>query len=398
MASGAVATLGLSTGTLSMLSRKSSASDSLDDPRVIVVSDQNAHSGSQISAEIAQVMMDEAIRQYTGITDIGAAYQSVLPDITANSVIGIKVNCINSLCPTHPVVVNALINGLLQMNFVGNPFPANNIIIWDRSSWSLQYSGYTINSGTTGVRCFGTNTVGYSSTTLNCAGSSQHPSNILTNYCDFLIDFAVMKNHDTAGVTFTMKNHLGSIHNPSGLHGGYCDPYVPALNQQIRDVLDVQESLHIVDAIFGIYYGGPSGSPNMIYDGIILGEDRVAVDAVGRQILDDCGCSTIYRATHIDTAAAVPYNLGTANLNNIEIINIMNPSIAVQNLEVTRSHSDIVLRWSTPEYTGQIKVLRSTVPDFTTFDELAIMNGNTYTDSGVLPSNHKYFYRVLKTW
>ncbi len=391
------AAFGLSAGPFSIISRRSRASNLLDDPRIVVVRDDDAHSGSQVVANIAQVMMDEAIRRFTGMVDIGEAYLAVLPGITTSSVIGIKVNCLYNLC-THPIVVDALINGLLQMNPGGNPFPANNIIIWDNTSWRLQNGGYTINTGSTGVRCFGTNVVGYNSMYLNCNGSYQRPSNILTNYCDYLIDFAVLKNHSFAGVTLSMKNHLGSIHSPGGLHGGYCNPYIPALNQQIRDVLDVQETLHIVDAIFGVYYGGPGGSPNMIYDGIILGEDRVAVDAIGRQILDDAGCSTIGISTHVDTAAGAPYFLGTADLAAIDRMDVQNPSMAVTNLTVEPVGQDVVLSWSTPEYMGLIKVQRSTDPDFVTYDEIATLNGNMYVDSGVLASSGKYFYRVVKVW
>ncbi len=397
-ASTVTAAVGASIGTFSIFKRKSYARDLLDDPRVVVVRDDQAHSGTQINQDIVQVMMDEAIRRYTGISDIGAAYQSTMPSITTNSVIGIKVNSRHSTCPTHPVMVESLINGLLRMNIGGDPFPDNNIIIWDNSSSELQNSGFTINIGSSGVRCIGTNMVGYNSMYLNCNGSNQHPSNILTDYCDYLINFAVLKNHGIAGVTVTLKNHFGSIHNPSGMHGNFCDPYIPSLNQQISNVLTVQECLFFIDAIFGVYYGGPYGSPNMIYDGVIMGGDRVAVDAVGRSILADYGCTTISIATHVDTAAGAPYFLGTADLTAIDRMNVQNPSIAVMNLTVEPADQDMLLSWSTPEYTGLIKVLRSTDPDFATYDEIATLNGNSYIDSGILASNTKYFYRVVKSW
>jgi uncharacterized protein (DUF362 family) len=391
------AVAGLSAGPFSIISRRLRASNLLDDPRVVVVRDGNAHSGSQVVGDIVQVMMDEAIRRYTGITDIGAAYMSVFPGIITSSVIGIKVNCLYTLC-THPIVVDALINGLLRMTPGGSPFPANNIIIWDNTSSRLQSGGYTINTGSNGVRCFGTNVVGYNSMYLDCNGSNQHPSNILTDYCDYLVDFAVLKNHSISGVTLSMKNHLGSIDYPGGLHGNHCNPYIPALNQQIRDVLSVQETLHIVDAIFGVYYGGPGGSPNMVYDGIILGEDRVAVDAIGRQILDDTGCTTIGISDHVDTAAGSPYFLGTADLAGIDRVEIQNPSAAVTNLVIKPAGQDVVLRWDAPEYTGLVTVQRSTDSSFTTYDEIATVNGDSYTDAGVLGSSNTYFYRVVKTW
>ena len=392
------AALSLPVESFSILSGNTTTPNQRDNPLVAVVRDMSAHSGSLVMTDIAQVMMDEAVRRYTGIMDIGAAYQSVFEGITINDVIGIKVNCINGDLPTHPAMVYALANGLQKMNLGGNPFPANNIIIWDRTDAELLNCGYTYNSGPTGIRCFGTTTAGYNSMFLNCNGSDQHPSNILTDYCDYLVNFAVLKNSNVAGVTLCMKNHYGSIHAPSSMHGGFCNPFTPALNQQIRDALTVQENLFIVDAIFGCYTGGCQVPPNMIYDGLILGGDRVAVDAVGRQILDDHGCPTIYMSGHIDTAAERPYNLGTADLEEIECIEVLNPSDAVENLTIIHDAPDVVLNWSTPEYTGDFKVLRSVDPGFNSYDEIATLIGNTYTDAGASSSSEKFFYRVVKTW
>lgn len=394
----ATAALSLPVGISSFIRSASGAPDQFDDPRVVVVRDTASHQGSQISTAVTQVMMDETIRRYTGITDLGDAYRSVFPGITENSVVGIKINCINSSLPTHLELVAALTNGLQKMQINGNPFPANNIIIWDRTTYELQNAGYSINTGTTGVRCFSSQYAGYSDVYLNCNGSHQHPSRILTDYCDYLISFGALKNHSTAGVTLTMKNHYGSIQSPGAMHGNYCDPYIPSLNQQIRDVLTVQETLFIIDGIFGITYGGPGGSPNLNYEGIILSEDRVAVDAVCRDILDEAGCPTISIATHVDTAAQAPYNLGTADLNTIERIDVQDPSCAVGDLSVIHSDPDIILEWSAPAYTGLFTVQRSVDPDFAGFEEIGTTYDHTYTDADALNAGVKYFYRIVKTW
>ncbi len=397
-AAAAAVALSIPTGPFHILSRTARGSGPTDDPRIVVVRDSASNSGTQIQSSVTRVMMDEAIRQYTGMTDIGEAYQSVFPGISEESVIGIKVNCINSSLSTHPEVVNGLVNGLLEMQFGGTPFPMNNIIIWERSTWELQNAGYTINTGATGVRCFSNQYSGYSNQTINVNGSNQHPSRIMTDYCDYLVSFAVLKNHSFGGVTFTMKNHYGSIQSPGSLHGGYCDPYVPALNQQIRDVLPIQETLFIVDGIFGCYYGGPGGSPNMNYKGIILGEDRVAVDAYCRDILADAGCPTLGMSGHVDTAAEPPYNLGTANLSQVDVVEVDDPSSAVDTVSVVHSDPDVILNWTTPEYTGLFKVQRSLDPQFASFEELGTTFETTYTDAGVLGLTEKYFYRVVKTW
>ncbi|RJP79309.1 MAG: DUF362 domain-containing protein [Candidatus Zixiibacteriota bacterium] len=386
----------------SIITRKATAQPgATDDPAVVTVRDTAAHSGSQINAGIAQVMLDEAVRRYTGLSNLGLAYKSLFPGISMNDVVGIKVNCINAQLSTHPPLVSALANGLQQMPFGTASFPANNIIIFDRSTSELQNAGYTLNTGTTGVRCFATNSsgIGYnSSVTLNCAGTVQHPSRLLTDHCDWLINFAVMKNATGCGLTMTLKNAYGYVSAPSAMHGTLCDPYIPAVNQQVRDVLAVTEALFIVDGIFGSYTGGPMGSPNFTWDGIILGQDRVAVDAVGRSILASYGCPTLAASVHVDTAAQAPYSLGTANLAQIQQVNVMNPSQSVEDLDVQWGGSDVHLDWSAPEYTGQFTVLRADNPDMAGASPLATVSGNAYTDPGAVNAAMKYFYRVVKTW
>jgi uncharacterized protein (DUF362 family) len=330
---------------------------------------------------------------------VGDAYKSLFLGIGLTSIIGVKVNCINPSLSTHPIVVEALTNGLQEMTFSGMPFPANNIIVWDRTSSELQAAGYTINSGTVGVRCFGTNTVGYNNAVaLNCAGYTEYPSRILTDYADYLINVAVMKNAGGCGLTMTLKNNYGCINAPSQLHDTFCDPYIPAVNQQLRDVLDVQESLYIVDAIFGCVSGGPTGPPNLIYDGILLSQDRVAADAVGRSILDEYGCLTLAGSVHVDTASQAPYNLGISNLDLISRVDVLNPSAPVQNLRDEPSGNDIRLIWSAPAYTGFFIVQRSLDPNFATFQQIAQVSANQYLDVGALLTAEKYFYRVVKTW
>ncbi|MEO0206098.1 MAG: hypothetical protein ABIL22_05445, partial [candidate division WOR-3 bacterium] len=105
----------------------------------------DATDGSNINEPVVQIMMDASIETLTGINNVGEAWKSIFPGITSSSVIGIKVNCINGALPSHPEFVNCIINGLLQMQFSGNPFNPYNIIIWDRTDSELINSGYTIN-------------------------------------------------------------------------------------------------------------------------------------------------------------------------------------------------------------------------------------------------------------
>lgn len=298
---------------------------------------QDATNGSNINQPVVQIMMDTSIKALTGISNVGEAWKSIFPGIGSNSVIGIKVNCINSSLPSHPKFVNCIVNGLTQMQFSGNSFNPYNIIIWDRTDGDLQGSGYTINYNTPNqVRCFGTDHtgVGYDNTCpLTIQSSSgtytRYPSRILSLMIDYLIDVAVLKNHGTAQVTLCLKNHYGSINNPGGLpHSNYCTPEIPSMNQQIRDVVTPNniQKIFIVDALFGDVTNGPGGSPNCNPKLLLMSQDPVACDYRGWQIINierqNLGQSPIpWPIYHIQTASQPPYNLGTTDINLIEINN-----------------------------------------------------------------------------
>jgi hypothetical protein len=212
------------------------------------------------------------------------------------------------------------------LDFDGTPFNTNNVIIYDRTNTELSYAGYTIRRTTEGYRCFGTNAsgVGYSTDTWDVNGTTQSISTILTDRSDYLVNLSCLKNHGIAGVTLCLKNHFGTCSAAEQLHPNDCDPYIAALHS-IPPIHDKQ-CVNIIDALFGIYAGGPAGSPQFAANSLIIGQDIVAVDYIGRQMLEDNGCVTTGAAHHIDTAAGAPYSLGTSAPAQMDIITISNPA------------------------------------------------------------------------
>lgn len=331
----------------------------LANSRVVLIEDSSATSGVTIDAAVAQSMVNCGIMNLAQEFDVGEAWKALLPGVSETSVIAIKVNCINSSLSSHPEVAYAIANALTQMDFGGTPFPENNIIIFDRTNYELTSAGYTLNTTTTGVRCFGTNRsgVGYSGETYDINGSTQTLSTIVTEMADFMVNLSVLKNHGTAGVTLSMKNHYGTCNSPGSIHGNHCDPYIPALNAlaPIRD----KQLVHICDALLGIYSGGPSGSPQFAANTFIMSADPVTVDYQGRVILVDNGCTTDDRAHHIETAAGAPYNLGTADPAEMDIVTVSNPAgvdggLGLTNIMLQQNHpnpftSDTSIRFYLPK-------------------------------------------------
>jgi hypothetical protein len=325
-------------GTLGLLVKPTMSWARISDGRplrseVIQCFHEDATAGSTINESVVQVMMDESIKTLTGIMDVGEAWKSVFPGITENSIITIKINTINEYLPAHPEFINCIVEGLAQMQFGANQFKRNNIIVWDRTDWELVDAGYTIYDGSDPdtARYFGTNHsgIGYdTSTPFNVAGVTSNPSRILTQMTDFLINTAVLKDHNGAQVTLTMKNQYGSVDNPESLHSsGYtCNPHIPALNQQIRDVVipnNIQK-IFIVDGLFGKVAWGPNGPPNCNPKKLLMSFDTVACDSQGQNLINEertlMGAGTI-SAPHIQTAAGPPYNLGSTEVDLIELNN-----------------------------------------------------------------------------
>ena len=223
-------------------------------------------------------IVDAGIMQYTGQTTVADAWASVLPELSPNDVVTIKVNCINSSLSSHPEVTDAIASGLIAAGV-----KENNIIIWDRTNNELLRSGFKYNISDTGIRCFGTDEKGWGyDKQVKISNRNVRLSKILLN-TDHLINVPLLKDHGTAGVTVSMKNHYGSVDNPGSLHGNQCDPYVAELNN-VPEIKD-KTRLIVLDGILGIYKGGPMGSPQFVYNSVIIGQDPVAVDYQGWEIL-----------------------------------------------------------------------------------------------------------------
>jgi len=108
--------------------------------------DSYTSSSSKLDADVVQSMIDESVKQLTGIDDVGEAWLSLMPGITSGSVVALKVNCRSSALPTHPEVAYAVASGLSSMVIDGATFPENNIHIYDNFKAYLTDSGYTLNT------------------------------------------------------------------------------------------------------------------------------------------------------------------------------------------------------------------------------------------------------------
>ncbi len=315
------------TGIAGLIYPNSLISSILNKPlsRIVTVTHDEATSGLVIDGNKVRMMTDIGIRTLAQINDPGEAWKSLLPEVNETSTIAIKVNCAAPALPSHPEMTDAIVEGLKLMNFGGSYFPEENIIIFERTNYELQAAGFSINTSGSGVKCFGTNSagVGYSTEFYDVNGSNQKLSKIVTEIADYIINLGVLKNHSTFGVTLCLKNHYGTCHNAIQMHGYNCDPWIPALNT--TGPIKGKQHLNIIDGLFGINSGGPSGSPQFAANQLIMSKDIVATDYIGSELLKENGCLTLVEAHHVDTAANDPYTLGTNNPDLMDLVEINNP-------------------------------------------------------------------------
>jgi uncharacterized protein (DUF362 family) len=286
---------------------------------IVVVEDSNVTNGTDIIADTVQTMVDDGIMALTGLSDVGEAWKSLMPGITASSIIAIKVNCRAELLPTHPEVTNAVTNGLAKMLIDGVSFPENNIHIYDNYKAYLTESGYTLNTSSVGVKCYSEST--YSSTSYSVNGKTQHVASVVHDKATYLINIGVLKNHySMAGASLCLKNHFGTVDSPREFHYNYGDPYIGALNA--IEPIKSKHVLAILDCLFGAAEGGPYGAPTFVANKIIMSADTVAVDYLGRELLREQNSSTVEWATYIDSAA--DYGIGTNDPDLMDIIYVNN--------------------------------------------------------------------------
>ncbi len=274
-------------------------------------------------------MVDTAVMKITNQLSVGKAWESLFPagHPNENTKIGIKLNFSygdwrndmendwsNIVCPFGPksAVTNAIVTGLCQMH--DGTFPIENITLFERI-YSLGHrkdfpmmQGYrpvSANSagitkdtqtGTYGIHWINTanrleippNAPGFNAAP-NFSGKYRAPQRIFSAVYknDFLINYAIAKDHRAAGITGAMKNNFGCTTNPNGTHGAewanenspyagtrLCVPvFYKKVNQQAPFILN------ILDALAGIYEGGPLSGKVFHANTIAVSKDPVALDS-----------------------------------------------------------------------------------------------------------------------
>lgn len=262
-------------------SRKISRPVRSGDAKIVIArSDRIQTQQGKVDGGVIHKMVDEAVRNLTGKDASPSAWRDIFD---RNDIVGIKVNCLGGrMLSPHVELVRAIVAGLRSAGI-----EEENIIIWDRLTRELRQAGFEINTTDKGVKCLGTDMIGYDRYPETRGSIGSCFSRIISAYCSALISVPVLKDHDLSGVSISMKNFYGAIHNPNKYHDNNCDPYIADLNSHpyIKDKL----RLIVCDGIRGVYNGGPGYKAKWSWDynGLLIGRDPVALDSVGVRIIEE---------------------------------------------------------------------------------------------------------------
>jgi len=273
-------------------------------------------------------MVNTAVKKITNQSSVGKAWESLFPPghPNMNTKIGIKLNFSYGdwrndeendwsklYCPFGPksAVTDAIVTGLSQM--LDGTFPVENITLIERmySVGTRRFypliQGYRpvspnsegiyhdTQQGTCGLHwIYAANPIELPQDAPHFIAAPDYPeeyqapqriySAVYQN--DFLINYAIAKDHREAGITGAMKNNYGCTDNPVGTHGTEWNradsPYagtrlcVPAFYKNINH--HAPFILNFLDALTGVYQGGPLSGKVFHANTLAVSKDPVALD------------------------------------------------------------------------------------------------------------------------
>lgn len=266
---------------LSSLPWKALGRQSAQKSKVILIRDKNLLDASgNINKGVLQTMLDEAVPELTGDSDVSSAWKKV---ISPDDVVGIKSNHWSRL--RTPVALEQLIKKRVMDAGVNE----DNIGIADRGILN--------------------NSIFKNSTAL--------------------INSRPMRTHDWAGVGSLIKNYILFHPKPFEYHPDTCADLAEIWK---KPMVKGKTRLNILVMITPLFHGvGPhhfNEKYTWKYNGLVVGFDPVAVDATGLRIIQARRREffgeerPISPSPHHIELADTRHNLGNADFNNIELVKL----------------------------------------------------------------------------
>ena len=242
--------------------------------RVVDVKDEKSVSDKGVlDPARVKAMLFAGLKDLTKQPDLVKAWKVLLPGATAETRVGLKISGINWKVCNSPQMVKALIETLTRDAGI----KANNIVVWDKTSWELALAQLT--EADLGVKVQGTiaspEGPGYEKTPRTVLGTKCVLSTILTEMTDVTINCGVLKSHDLAGVTGALKNVYGMFEEPGDFHSNI-NTALPELYALAPIAKGTR--LCINEGFLAVANGGPMGAASHKPCRLLLSVDPVAID------------------------------------------------------------------------------------------------------------------------
>ncbi|HPD14981.1 MAG TPA: DUF362 domain-containing protein [Planctomycetota bacterium] len=276
--------------------------------------------GNALKQDAAQDLVDAAVCSLTGEKSAAAAWRHF---VKPNDTVGIKASCLaGERLSTRIEIVRAIARGLQAAEV-----RPQRILVWDRKLSDLTRAGYPAEGGDD-FRLVGNDdrVLGFAPPLIEVGEIGSFFSKLVTDTCSVIINVPVLKDHDLAGVTVCLKSFFGAIHNPNKYHFANLHQAIADVNR--HDDIRRKTVLHLCDATFGCYHGGPTPPPKWIerLGTLYASRDPVALDQVAWQKIEE-----LRKANNLETllgskrepkhiALAAEAKLGTNDPNRIELV------------------------------------------------------------------------------
>jgi hypothetical protein len=258
-------------------------------------------------------MVDEGLKDLTGESSVGAAWQSLLPDYAAGKAIAIKVNFNNAWCDDGDNVIDALVEPVNALVRGMKELGVQESDVWVYDALRPLPDRFRNRCLYPGVHFFDaacTQRATFHSSDAHADVDFTHPSLTARRITDviidatYLINMPIMKDHVISKVTLGFKNHFGTIDRivssgDDNLHH-FIDPGNGLYTSSSNPMVDICANPHIRDKTVlvvgdGLY--GALGNTNTeperwstfgddAPNSLFLAVDPVAIDCVMFDILD----------------------------------------------------------------------------------------------------------------
>lgn len=260
----------------------------------------------KIDYDVVAGLLDQAMVSLTGERSGKEAWRSRVSPLDR---VGIMLDI--APLPVHRALLEAV-----TLRLIACGVPRENIIVFAAEESALFRAGFDLNEMPGRVRVMGADSAGY----------RRGMTRVVLDYCTVIINLSRLRMDSRIGMFGAVANHLAAVPTVERLR---LLRHPEELALAARGSLKRKTRLQIMDALRPGDLPTDHAEPETwMYRGVLVSEDPVALDAVGREIL-----LTHLRESNPDAATLTPpvvylepaakrYRLGVADLDAIDLTEI----------------------------------------------------------------------------